>query len=101
MEFGCKQSWGIYRELNRISWERRAAVVSCNKAREIAGANCGKSTQSSKDCCKVARAEAAHLCKNMDPKAKIECCPFKNNGELNGDCLKHLIKVYLGKKGKK
>jgi len=90
----CQRVWNLWRGVNRRSLELRAGAVSCAAARLLMyEVDTGLIGGLPKDCCNVL-SQQLYLCYGNDPKAKIECCPFAKDGQLDNACIRTLSEVY-------
>jgi hypothetical protein len=120
----CERAWRFWSNLNLISLEQRASYASCAKVRELergctrtvlrftgrpAPAPTACMTRErhmqhevkteridvASDCCDNVRRELDNPCKHADPNATLLCCPYKEDGELDAECIRLLRNRYI------
>jgi RHS repeat-associated protein len=92
----CQGLWRLWKNVNRTSLELRAGVESCAMAKFLVKQFCFRETLlgppevSCDQCCRDAR-DQLYFCEGSDATAKIECCPFNEDGSPDLDCYRRLV----------
>lgn len=115
----CQNAWVLWLTVNQNSLETLAAVKGCQEAGRLAAISCAEvkrirpttsvscltgkpvgppfiyyGEMNDPVCCSISTREKELQCAHQNPSATLLCCPFKDDGDYDVECIRRLRLEY-------